>query len=841
MNINKVFIFSLTTLLILSFRSGLMNAQSPKKWTSGEIYMHLEKLNFLGSVLYVAAHPDDENTRLISYIANEQKANTTYLSLTRGDGGQNLIGTEINELLGVMRTQELLMARSLDNGKQMFSRANDFGYSKNAEETIAIWDTEKINADVVWAIRKCRPDVIINRFDHRTSGNTHGHHTASAILALDMFDKSNDPSVFPSHLKYVKPWQAQRIFFNTSWWFYGSQDKFEKADKSALMGVDVGVYFPLLGKSNTEIAAESRSKHKCQGFGSTGTRGSQMEYLELLKGDMPTKKQDIFEGINTTWSRVKGGEDISPLVENAISSFDFKNPESILPQLTEIYKAIQQIDDEHWKSIKSEECLNLIYACAGLFAEAKSNTHTATRNEEITIDFEVVKRLNSSVSLSRISSTFFNLDTLISADLADNEIFKLSRNVIIPKDAAYTAPYWLTNKGDLGTYHVENEAWIGMPETPKQAIFTFHFLINGVEISIPKDVIYKFNSPENGETYRPFEIVTPVSVSIIDPVYIFNDNTFKNVKVLVKSYSKNQTGSVSIPLPKNWKSEPKEISFNLVEKGESKELVFKIFPPQNQEEINIFPIATLPDQVINNELVEVNYDHIPFQIVYKQAEAKLSRLDIKITPIKIAYLKGAGDQIPSNLQQIGYQVDIITPEDLNLLKLSQYQSLIFGVRAFNTEQALKFKQKEVLEYVKSGGNVVIQYNTANGLVTKDLGPYPFTVSRDRVTVEDAEMRFLAKDHPILNSPNKITSQDFEGWVQERGLYFTKDWDSRYTPIFSSNDPGEAPTDGSLLVTQYGKGYYIYTGLSFFRQLPAGVSGAYRLFANLVSLGNVETP
>jgi len=331
------------------------NAQAPVQPTSADLYEQIQKMQVLGSVLYVAAHPDDENTRMISYLANEKKVNTAYLSLTRGDGGQNLIGPEIRDLLGVIRTQELLKARSVDGGQQFFSRANDFGYSKNPEETLKIWDEEEVMADVVWAIRKFQPDVIINRFDHSGNRRTHGHHTSSAVLSHKAFDLVGNKEVYPEQLEHVNTWQPKRLFFNTSWWFFGSREKFAKADKSDMLSVDVGVYYPMKGKSNNEIAAESRSMHKCQGFGSTGKRGSEQEYLKLLKGEMPKDKSSIFEGINTTWTRVKGGESIGQVIGNVDAEFKHENPAASIPQLMAAYQMIQGLPDGYWKSVKLKD------------------------------------------------------------------------------------------------------------------------------------------------------------------------------------------------------------------------------------------------------------------------------------------------------------------------------------------------------------------------------------------------------------------------------------------------------------------------------------------------------
>lgn len=821
-------------LVCLVISSGTSWSQKTKSPTSGEIFEDLKKLNVLASVLYVAAHPDDENTRLISYLSNEVKAHTTYLSLTRGDGGQNLIGKEFDEKLGVLRTQELLMARSIDKGHQIFTRANDFGYSKNAEETIEIWDTEKIKADVTWAIRNCKPDVIINRFDHRTSGKTHGHHTASAMLSFELFDKTGSPAFLPGQLKWVTPWQARRLFFNTSWWFYGSQENFDKADKSKLMGFDVGTYFPVLGKSNTEIAAESRSQHKCQGFGSTGTRGSQMEYLELLYGDMPANKEDIFEGINTTWTRVKGGEKIKPLVEEAIKKYSFTNPALILPDLLNIYRQISRLEDSYWKNIKLEECTQLIKYCSGLFIEAKAGTRTAAPGDEITIEAEIIKRLPTNVTLEKIHAEFFGLDTTISSNLDDNSKGFYTFKTKIPLNANYSTPYWLWNKGSTGMYEVGNETWIGKPETPSDSQVSFICLFGDQQITFTENVVYKFNSPEDGETYRPFAIIPPVSVNFSDKVFLFTDEKSKKVFVDLTAYKDSLAGNLSLSIPDNWKCEPKIIAFQGLVKGQSQRFSFNLTPPANAQIAEITPVAEIKGQRFSDAIESINYDHIPHQFVQQKSLAKCVRLEMDIPALNIGYIAGAGDDIGEYLQKLGLSVINLQESEITEESLARFDCVISGIRAYNTIESLKYKHPTILEYVKNGGKFVMLYNTANSLVTADLGPYPFKISRDRVTVETAEMKIVDQNHPIIHYPNVLTAQDFEGWVQERGLYFASDLDPKYHGVFSCQDPGESPKIGALIYTYYGKGEFIYTGISFFRQFPAGVSGAYRLFVNMIT-------
>lgn len=833
--------FLSVVLLFVTIRTGL-HAQQPAKPTSGEIYKAIERLNFLGNALYVAAHPDDENTRLISHLVNGVNAHTTYLSLTRGDGGQNLIGPEIEELLGVIRTQELLQARKIDGGHQMFSRANDFGYSKNAEETISIWDNELVKQDVVWAIRKTRPDVIINRFDHRTSGTTHGHHTASAMLAHELFEKAGDPKAYPEQLKGVTPWKASRLFFNVSWFFFGSQEAFQKADKSHLISFEIGEYYPLLGKSNTEISALSRSKHKCQGFGNTGTRGNQSEYLELLKGEKPIDRENLFEGINTTWTRVDGGAAIQKILSDVQQNFDFLHPEKSVPGLLKAKKLIAQLTDDFWRERKTKEIDDLIVQCLGLYAEGIASSHTAVQGEEVKIDIEVVKRLTGNVTLNAIRLLPAGKDTTVMKTLNDNETYLQSYAFTIPKQAWHTNAYWLNEKGSLGMYRVDQADWIGLPETPRQIQVQFEFNIEGQPLLLSRPVAYKFNSPEDGEVYRPFEITPEVAVKFSEKVIVFGDEVPRKVRVDIKALAAKQKGTVSLPVASGWSVSPAFHQFDIADKNAEQSFDFEISAPEGSSELVLHADVESNGKKYNKQLITIAYDHIPTQLVFMPAEAKLVKVDLEKAGNRLAYIPGAGDEIPQSLRQIGYKVDEIQAKDIRPEVLAGYDAVILGVRAYSTDEDLKFKQKDILEYAYKGGNVLVQYNTNSRLVVgSNLGPYPIKIGRERVTVEGAPVRFLQPDHEVLNHPNKITSADFEGWIQERGLYFASEWDPAYQAILSCNDPGEDARDGGLLIAKHGEGNFIYTGYSWFRQLPAGVPGAYRIFANLVSLGNDERP
>ncbi|MBP4142149.1 PIG-L family deacetylase [Flavobacterium sp. P4023] len=830
--------FIVLTVLLIFFQ--IISAQNPKKPSSDAIFNQIQKLNFLGSVLYIAAHPDDENTRLISYLSNEQKARTGYLSLTRGDGGQNLIGTQLRELLGVIRTQELIEARKIDGGEQFFSRANDFGFSKNPTETLQIWDKEKVIADVVWAIRKFQPDVIINRFDHRSPGTTHGHHTASALLSVESFNLTNNPTIFPEQLKYVKPWQAKRQFFNTSWWFYGSMEKYNAADKTNLMAMQTGAYYPSVGKSNQEIAALSRSRHQSQGFGSTGVRGEDTEYLEFINGEALKNKKSLFEGIDTTWNRVKGGKTIGELLTKIEAEFDHKNPSLSIPNLAKAYSMIQALDENHWSPLKSAEIKEIIAACSGLYLEAVAQNQEATPGTNIKLKLEAINRSSVPMQLLSVTTLPNEIKTSQNLELKNNILNNINLDLQLPEAINYTQPYWLQENGTVGMYTVNDQKNRGIPDIIREVKVVFNMKVNEIEMPFERIVVYKYNDDVKGEIYNYLDIVPEVTTAITDKVLLFKDNKIKNVTVKIRAGKDGIKGNLQLDLPKSWSVEPKSIPFDIAKKGTEQMVNFQITPPNKPEEGVVKSVAIVDNKRFDKEQIFINYDHITKQQVLKPAEAKLIKTDLKTNGEKIAYIMGAGDEVPSSLTQLGYAVTILKPEEISAEKLADFDVVMTGVRAYNTINALAFKQNLLFDFVKSGKTMVVQYNTNGDLVTENIAPYPLKLSKDRVTEEDAEVRFLAPNHPVLNFPNKITSKDFEGWKQEQGLYYPNEFDKAFTPILSSNDKGETPKNGALLVASYGKGHYIYTGLSFFRELPEGVTGAYKLLSNIISIQSSDT-
>lgn len=828
-------------LFLLFIAPSLLLAQAPQKWTSADIQQHIEKLGFLGSVLYVAAHPDDENTRLISYMANHVKAETAYLSLTRGDGGQNLIGTEIRDLLGVLRTQELLAARRIDGGTQYFTRANDFGYSKHPDETFDIWNKEEVLSDVILTIRKFQPDIIINRFDHKTPGRTHGHHTGSAMLGLEAFGISDDKSLYPEQLKKYPAHKAERIFFNTSWWFYGSRENFEKADKTNLYSADIGVYYPLKGKSNTEIAAESRSQHKCQGFGSTGSRGERIEYMEWLDGSKPSTKDDVFSGIETSFDRIDKSGKLTSLYKELSESFDPLYPHKSVDKLFMIQNGLKALTKSLWKERKLAEVNNLLIACSGIFLDAHTREMSLAPGERTKVEIEAINRSPIDWVLESITSEPAGISLKPMARLDNNIGLEYEEEYTVSSSSDFSSAYWLREPGTLGMYNVDDKDLIGLPTSPDPIVFTYILKQGDNTLSFKRPLVMKKGDPVKGEVYEPFDILAPAYAEVKNETVIFSPGQKQKLRIEVTAGKDNVKGILIPRYDSKWTVKPDRIPFELDSKNQKEFIDIEVTAPKIQDPSKMSFDLEIDGTTYGDKLVTVAYDHIPTQQVLQPNVINNICIDIKSVGNKVAYIMGAGDKVPEALRAIGYDVDEIAEDNIRVEVLNQYSAVIVGVRAYNVLDDMKFHHKTLMEYVKGGGTVVTQYNTSRRLKSEELGPYPMELSRKRVTDEFAEVKILDPKHPIFNYPNQITEKDFEGWVQERGLYFPDEWDDSYTALLSSHDKGEEGLEGGLLVAEYGDGHFVYTGYSFFRELPAGVPGAYRLFANLISYGQINRP
>lgn len=822
------------------------NAQQPVINNSADIYMQLKKLKVLGSVLYIAAHPDDENNGFLPYLAKEKLYRTGYLSLTRGDGGQNLIGSEQGIDLGLIRTQELLAARRQDGAEQFFSRAYEFGFSKNADEALRIWDKEKILSDVVWVIRQYQPDVIIARFPGDARAG-HGHHAASSILAQEAFTAAADPTRFPEQLKYgVSVWQTKRILWNT--FNFGGNN----TTNNDQFKMDVGGFNPLLGKSYGEIGGEARSMHKSQGEGRPRRRGPLFEYFATLGGDAP--KNELTDGVDISWNRIKGAENISGTIDAIIQSFQFEHPEKSVDALVDLYKNLQQISGKtNWVYKKIEEVKQLIIACSGLFFEATTEEEYAVLGEKMNVNFFINKRNNVNIQLERIwmnNSINESFDSSFHTFLNSNTNIAFNKVFLVENSKKLSQPYWLANKQDkIGSFNVEDQQLIGQDENKATYVADFSFSINGVNFTDQKPIQYKYVDPVKGELYQPYIVINPIIVSLTPDVVLTNvTNNKKQVanprlQLQFKSNFAAKQIPVSIQLlqgNKNIYSKDTIIDFETGKVYSESISMPKTF--KNDQDPNLTANLTT---LINNKkhnyasyLRAIKYDHIPNIHYFFQNNARIVTDEIKVMGKKVGYITGAGDKVPDAVLQLGFELQYLHEADITDEKLKEFDAIILGIRAHNIFEYLSNKNDVLNRYVENGGNLIVQYLKSNqiGLKKIKVGPYPFIVNASsRVTEENAPVRFVLPEHSVLNFPNKIEQKDFDNWVQERSTYQAEQVDAHYEMPLSMNDTGDKAATGSLAISKYGKGNFAYVSLVLFRQLPAGNPGAYKLLANLLSL------
>jgi LmbE family N-acetylglucosaminyl deacetylase len=810
--------------------SGVSRAAEPPVGLA--IQQQLRSFATMGSVLYIAAHPDDENTQVITYLARGRGYRTAYLSLTRGDGGQNLLGPQLREQLGVARTQELLGARGVDGGRQYFTRAKDFGYSKDYQETLRIWERPAVLSDVVRVIRSFRPDVIMTRFSAQP-GNTHGHHTASTVLAVEGFKLAGDPRAFPEQLGELTVWQPKRILHNLG--VRGGGADAAGGDRAGAMQMDVDGNDPVLGESFASIAAHSRAMHKTQGFDVGEPPGGwRKTELFLTLGGEPAI-HDILDGVDTTWSRVPGGAEIKRLIEEALARFDPEDLAASVGDLLAIRRRVSVLPVDPVVSDKQQQLDRIIQACLGLQVE------TVVDRPEV-VPGEALKMRHTAVVRSRIPVRWIAV-RYPSVHRAATKVLELRANhsvvrhatQILPATTPPSQPYWLRKEGTAGLFHVDDPALIGRPENLPVFPLEYVFEVGGQSLVISGEPV-SAALPANATMRRRLDVIPPVSLRFVSGVQLFAPGTARPVTVELTAARARAAGTVRLAGPTGWKITPASRPFRLAAADEHAQYTFTVTAPAQPATATLAARVEINGAQFNAQRVELRYDHIPFQLLQPAARLKAVALDLTIRGRRVGYLPGAGDDVAGYLAHMGYAVTQLTGADLIPDTLRPLDAVVIGIRAFNTRKDLAGRLPALFAYVEAGGNVIAQYNNSEGLGENWLAPFHLRISRNRVTDEHAPVTFLAPEHPVLTGPNRITGGDFQEWVQERGLYFPDQWDERFTAILATGDPGENPLRGGLLVARHGKGYFVYTSLAWFRQLPEGVPGAYRLFANLVSLG-----
>lgn len=813
-------------------------AQAPAE--ARAILQDLHSFREMGSVLYIAAHPDDENTQLITYLARGRCYRTAYMSLTRGDGGQNVLGPEFGDLLGVIRTQELLAARRIDGGRQFFSRARDFGYSKDYRDTLTKWDRQQVLSDIVRVIRLFRPDVIVTRFPPEP-GNTHGHHTASAVLALEAFKLAGDPKAFPEQLASLAPWQPRRILWNGWGPNFGSIQTGPGILHVGIDGTD-----PVTGASFATIAARSRSMHRTQGFANFSAAaaggGPRVESFKLLGGEPAA--QDIMDGVDTTWGRVPGGAEVDRLAGRAIEQFNPADPAASVPALLALKSRVATLAPDPVVDEKRRQLDGILQACLGLSVETTVPSCEVVPGEELRFRHTAVVRSTFPVRWLAVRYPGIGRQADVAIDLSPNKAATRDATRTLPEGTPLSQPYWLREEGTPGMFRVDDPALIGMPESPPAVPIEDVFIVGGQTLVVRDEAVQVTADPEKGAIRRRLDVIPPVSLDFSTPVELFAPGAGRSVSVEIVSSRAGVAGTVRLETPAGWRASPAKQAFNLAAVGDRARITFTVTAPDSSAAGVISARAKFDGSSFGNQRIQISYSHIPPQLLQPPARLKAVSLELGIRGRRVGYLpgaSGASDSVAGCLEQMGYDVIELTGSDLTAERLKDFDAVVIGVRAFNTRTDVAPRLPALFAYAEAGGTVVEQYATPGGLQVPQLAPYELKLSRElphyRVTNENAPVELLVPTHPAFTTPNRITAADFSGWVQERGLDFASEWDAgHFTPLLACSDAGEPPLKGGLLVANCGRGYFVYTGFSFFRQLPAGVPGAYRLFANLVSLG-----
>jgi LmbE family N-acetylglucosaminyl deacetylase len=795
--------------------------------SASAILQELRSFRELGSVLYIAAHPDDENTRLIAYFARGRNYRTAYLSLTRGDGGQDLLGPELGEELGVIRTQELLAARRIDGGRQFFTRARDFGFSKDYADTLRRWDRQQVLSDIVRVIREFRPDILVTRFS-TVPGGTHGHHTASAVLALEAFRLAGDPKAFPEQLARLTPWQPKRILWNNG---FGPSSLGRSVPRLQL---DDGGYDALLGESYGEIAARSRSMHKSQGMGAIGTRGAAVESFQLLDGAPATR--DILEGVDTSWGRFPGGADIGPMATDLITRFNPEDPAASVPALLALRTRRATLAADPVVAEKRALLDRILADCLGLHVETTIAHAEVVPGETLALRHTVIVRAHVPVRWLDTRYPTGADGHFEAVALAHDRPASRAGLVELPADTPPSTPYWLREEGTPGMFRVDDPALIGRPENPPVFPIEEVFAVGGQELVVTDEPVQVVADPVRGELREALAVVPPVTLGWTDDLTLLAPGASRSAVVEIVAARPVAGGQLRIEAPPGWTAAPAAQPFAFARAGEKRRLTFTITAPPEAVTGYFVPAADIAGRTYRNGRQDIRYDHIPGQLLQPPARLKAVSLDLAIKSRQVGYLAGAGDEVAASIARMGCVVTPLSGADLTPERLRSFDAVVIGVRAFNTRTDLIPRLPALWAYVQGGGDVIELYNRPNGLQGVPIAPYPLRLSELRVTDEHAAVTLLAPAHPALTTPNRIAPADFAGWVQERGTYFPSEWDAHFVPILACSDAGEPPREGGLLIAPYGRGYFVYTGLSWFRQLPSGVPGAYRLFANLLSLG-----
>jgi LmbE family N-acetylglucosaminyl deacetylase len=815
----------------------------------------LKRLDIVESVLHTGAHPDDENSSLLAWLARGQGVRTAYLAANRGDGGQNLLGTELFEPLGVIRTEELLSARALDHAQQFFTPTFDFGFSKTSKETLDKWGHDQTLADFVRVIRQFRPEIIVSRFTG-TASDGHGHHQAAGILTKEAFKAAADPAFFP---EYGKPWQAKKLYLSGM----GGGRGRGRGPETPGIDVNVGEFDPVLGRSYNEIAIEGRSFHRSQGQGGAREKGPRTARLSLI--DKTVDVPDTATLYAGTLYKLPDLAQLEPglgtdlvALEQKITAIREKvkltQPADVVPDLMEAIRLFQQIEsratNEHVHfllKLKEPDFYEAARLAAGLVVDVMASDDTLIPGQEFDLTVDVINggpfdfsTVQSSPDLPPGWTAEFAGST---GSSAPGQKLTQRFKVKVGASAPYTQPYWLQQPRNGDRFVWPKGSAVSMPFDPPLLDTVVDAKYDAGTIEMHQAAVFRHVDQLYGEERSHLNVVPALSLRVSPEIGVvpLAGNRKKEFTVTIENQDTVPAESqVSLVVPEGWSVAPVSQPVKFAKQGEKTTLSFTVSVPPVAGDFKVQAVAKVGNQEYKTGYQAIAYPHIETHYIYSPAESSVEVFDVKTLATTVGYVEGAGDTVADALKQLGISVTLLSAQDLATADLSRYQTIILGIRAYAVRDDLRAYNDRLMEFVKNGGTLITQYNRSNEFPAMQIGPYPFTLTGNntyRVTDENAPVKILDPENNIFNVPNKITDRDFEGWIQERGTYFLSQWDPQYKPLLESQDPGEQPLQGGLVVGKYGKGTYVYAGYVFFRELPAGVKGAFRLFSNLVSIEN----
>ena len=834
---------------------------------SAALIKQLSRLQTTASVLHTGAHPDDEDSALVAYHARRQNARTAYISLTRGSGGQNIIGSEQSDALGVIRTEELLQARRLDGAEQFFTRANDFGFSKYRAEASRIWPEQEILGDMVRTIREFRPDVIVSRWNGSPTDG-HGHHQFAGYLTPLALQAAADPNQFSEQLdEGLQVWQVQKL--------YVSVRTITEMESGPTLRINTGEYDPISGKSYFEIGMQGRSQQKTQQMGSLELQGDQVSLLQLREevSAVTESENSVFDGIDTSISGIAGFEasasaslvslldELEGIAGSLPSDYDPFNPEKLIPDLVRGYDLAHQAfdiassqDAQRLLTEKIAEFEKALFMASGASVDALIDSETIVPGSSALIAVRafvpnpnVVEVRTLDVLLPTGWSAMEILDQLLANERGvrrrDSAEYERTFQVNVPENAQITQPYWLELPREGAAYD-----WAGAGEARTRAfrkpllMAKVTFEVGGREITVAKEVQYRQLDRVRGEIRRRIDVVPKVSVEpatdlIVTPVSAASESIAMLLTVRNNS-NEPVAGTAQFQLPGGWEASPAFADFSLGPAPALGTFSFTVTMPENIEagEYELRASASIGGDLYQQSMDEIAYPHISTHRVHRDAITEVEVIDVTVADVKVAYVMGSGDLVPESLRRLGVDVSLLSDAELTTADLSQYDVIVVGIRASQTRPAFVANNQRLLNFADQGGTLIVQYQQPD-FAAQNLAPFEVAMDRNvRVVDETAPITILEPEHPLFSFPNRIDAEDFEGWVQERNNYnFTSFDRERYIPLTEAHDEGEPPSEGAMLYAPIGDGHYVYTSYSWFRQLPNGVPGAYRIFANLISL------